>query len=304
MSLSLGRITAGLRVRDRSHDALRRRVLRLSSPFSIRRQLRRLAQARADPGKTVRFAVLGDCEPGRFRVTRALFGSPGAFQRLMAAIAEREPEFLLQLGDMVSRGTLRNYERLFETLAELDPAFPFLPVPGNHERRSPHLRSDSRLFRACFGKSNYAFDHGPARFVAVDTSDRRLTRLQLSWLDRVLRTPLRKLVFTHFPPRPLREWTSVLRVPMAAGFRKGAEAFVRLASAHRVDRVYVGHIHALASTRHGGVGYVLSGAGGSPLYPWPVGERRHHFLIVRAGPRGIREEVRYLDGSSKPLVPS
>jgi len=230
-----------------------------------------------------------------------MFGAPGVFPRLMELISDDGVEFVVQLGDMVSRGTLSNYARLFATLAEFNRRIPFLPVPGNHERSSPHLRSDSRLFRAFFGKSNYAFDRGPARFIVLDTSDRRLTQLQLSWLDRALRTPLKKLVFSHFPPACIRGWTSMLRIPIPACFRKGAEAFAKLVSERSVDRVYVGHIHALACTRHRGVQYVLSGGGGSPLYPWPAGERRHHYLLVSVNKLGVSEEVRYLDGTSRSL---
>jgi hypothetical protein len=46
------------------------------------------------------------------------------------------------------------------------------------------------------------------------------------------------------------------------------------------------------------VRYVLTGGGGSPLYPGPVKERFHHFLTVDDGPDGLVETVHRSDGTS------
>jgi hypothetical protein len=54
---------------------------------------------------------------------------------------------------------------------------------------------------------------------------------------------------------------------------------------------------------HEGVTYVLSGGGGSPLYPSTSLARLHHYLEVEAGPEGVRETVRPLNGGSFPLRP-
>jgi len=49
------------------------------------------------------------------------------------------------------------------------------------------------------------------------------------------------------------------------------------------------------------VKYVLTGGGGSPLYPGPVKQRLHHWLSVEAGPEGLVETVHAADGSTFPL---
>lgn len=56
-----------------------------------------------------------------------------------------------------------------------------------------------------------------------------------------------------------------------------------LMSLNKVARVYMGHIHGLGTLERGGVKYVLTGGGGSPLFP---------------GPAGLVETVHAADGSS------
>lgn len=73
---------------------------------------------------------------------------------------------------------------------------------------------------------------------------------------------------------------------------------------HRVDRVYMGHIHALGTAVIDGVRYGLTGGGGSPLYPLPPGYptlREAHSIEVAVSPESIEETVHLLDGSTFPL---
>ena len=167
---------------------------------------------------------------------------------------------------------------------------------GNHDRRFPHGRSDSRLYRALFGRTNYAFDRGPCRFVVVDSSARRVTPGQLRWLDRVLDTRGPKFVFTHIPPETVCNWSRYSAAGAVASFRHGAREFTGILSRRRADRVYLGHIHAFGVQDFEGVRYVLTGGGGSPLFPSGVGDRFHHYLVVSAGPAGITETLHCRDG--------
>src|SRR5206468_10340739 len=135
-----------------------------------------------------------------FWISRALFNIPGVFERQIRAIQGQPIDFSVQLGDMVSRGIASQYRTFFKTLNRLRPEKPYLTVIGNHDRFAPNRRSDADLYRTCFGKTNYFFDHGGVRFVVLDTSKRALTGHQLKWLDLALRTDHRKIVFTHIPP--------------------------------------------------------------------------------------------------------
>jgi hypothetical protein len=65
----------------------------------------------------------------------------------------------------------------------------------------------------------------------------------------------------------------------------------------------MGHIHAFWAADHRGVRYIISGGGGSPLYPLPPGypkKRFAHTLNVAVGPSGLVETVVPYKG--KPFV--
>lgn len=270
----------------------------LSAPWRTKRQLARLGAVKRYPKESFRFAVLGDAEPGRFWVWRKLFNRPGVFETQVRRVQAEACDFTVQLGDMVSRGTEENYLAFFESLSSWEVSTPYLSVIGNHDRRFPHGVTDSETYRSCFGPVNYAFDRGAWRFVSLDTSAHRVTPSQLRWLDRVLDTPQRTAVFTHIPPAVLREWTDYGGARGVGGFKNGARELTDLLSRRRVSRVYMGHIHAFGVQDYKGVRYILTGGGGSPLFPCGVKDVFHHYLVVEAGPDGIGETVRFADGRS------
>ncbi|MFC1680053.1 hypothetical protein ACFL2T_07585, partial [Elusimicrobiota bacterium] len=53
--------------------------------------------------------------------------------------------------------------------------------------------------------------------------------------------------------------------------------------------VYFGHIHGFGVQDFSGVRYVLTGGGGSPLFPSGARDRFHHYLVVSVGPDGVSE---------------
>lgn len=277
---------------------LRRHVRSLSSPWRTDAQLEKLAQTPRAESESFRFTVIGDAEPGRFALWRLLFNVPGVFTRLLKDSARRGADFTVQLGDMVSRGTMRNFLEFFKTLAGVGPEKPYLTVIGNHDRRKPHGVSDNQLYRSLFGKTDYFFDHGGTRFVTVDSSAGRLTADQLRWLDAALDTAKRKIVFTHMAPAVIKPWGKGGGDKSWGGFKEGSAEFADLVSRRKVERVYVGHIHGLRFKEFRGVRYVITGGGGSPLFPGGVRNNFHHYLTVEVTPDGIRETVHKADGTS------
>lgn len=268
----------------------------LAAPLRTEVQLSRLQERPRAPGQRFRFTVIGDAEPGRFWFSRVLFGVPGVFRRLLRRADASGSDFIVQLGDLVSRGVRANFRRLFKGLRDATPATPFLTIIGNHDRHAPHGVTDSRLYRRYWGATDWVLDRGDWRFIALDTSAGRLTDKQLAWLDSVLVPGKRFIVFTHIPPAPLGEFTDFGALKGVGGFKRGAARFMSLMSERRVERVYMGHIHGLGVVRRGGVTYVLTGGGGSPLYPVKI-RRLHHALEVEVGPDGIHEIVRPLDAA-------
>jgi 3',5'-cyclic AMP phosphodiesterase CpdA len=286
---------------SRKREAAALRLAKLAAPWRTRLQLDALSRSGRQSGERFRFAVLGDAEPGRFWIFRKLFNRQGVFETQLRRVQASSVDFSMQLGDMVSRGIQRNYLRFFRQLGRNGVRIPYLTTIGNHDRRFPHGRCDADYYRSFFGPTNYLFDHAGIRFVSLDTSLQRVTPRQLAWLDRALDAPGRKIVFTHVPPAGLGEWTRFAGAQGVGGFKTGAARMMSLFSKHRVDRVYMGHIHAFGVQDVDGVRYVLSGGGGSPLFPVGKSDVFHHFLTVEVGPDGVTDTLHPLHGRPVPL---
>jgi predicted phosphodiesterase len=268
----------------------------MAARFRTERQLRRLSRLPTASGDRVSFAVLGDAEPSRFWIYRKLFNREGVFHDQMVDLQSQPLTFTVQLGDMVPKGTLAHYESFIRGLRRVWSGRPYLTVCGNHDRSRPNGKSHSTLYRSLFGRSNYLFDHGGVRFVVLDSSAKRVTKAQLKWLRMALDVPGRKIVFTHMPPVQLSLWGGVGKVHELGGFIGGAREFAAIVSAAKVSRVYMGHVHAFGVQDHGGVRYVLTGGGGSALFPSGNDDRFHHYLTVEISPSAIKERVHMLDG--------
>lgn len=275
--------------------------------------LARLASRPA--GEPFLFGVLGDVERGRFWWERIFSPEKAAFVDQWRALQAAGAAFVLQLGDFVSEGDAESY-REHVAVVEREATRPLLRCPGNHDRSRPNGAADKNLYDAVFGARDYHFDHGGWRFISLDSSDRGLTGAQLAWLKTALAVPGPKVVFTHVPPdyiksiTPLKEvgaleeWSAdkaaedeqkgYLRDFFTNYFKDGSPEFEELVTNGGVKAVYMGHIHAFWAADHRGVRYVISGGGGSPLYPLPPGypkKRFAHTLRVAVTPAGLVETV-------------
>lgn len=274
-------------------------------------QLADLGRRQPDPKSAFSFAVIGDSEEGRFFFQR--WWSPGrdAFERQLKSVTGRGADFVMQLGDFVSKGTEKNYRRHVEFLKQ-NLRVPLLHVIGNHDRSKPNGEADKSLYKALFGETDFYFDYNGWRLVAFDSADYRVTDAQLDWLDRTLDTPQRKLLFLHIPPIYLHGRIISKKPAEPQGvlkpegyFTQGAERFREIVKKRRVERVYFGHIHAYGTAMVDGVGYVLTAGGGSPLYPLPPGYpqlKPAHYIWVEIGPKGLTETVHTMDGETFPVV--
>ena len=268
---------------------------------------------------TFAFGVVGDAEPGRFAWERVFNPGADAFVRQWNALQSRGPDFVLQLGDFVSEGDPDHYRAHLRALSG-NLSRPIFHTVGNHDRSRPNGAADKRCFEAVFGQGDYFFDHSGWRFVSLDSSDRAVTGPQLAWLEAVLSVPGPKVVFTHVPPAylgGLDSLTEPASVDAAADpghsylydfftnyFVEGSEEFRRIVESSGVKAVYMGHIHAFWAAESNGVRYVISGGGGSPLYPLPKGyptRRFAHTLWVEAGPNGLTETVLPMSGGAFPI---
>jgi len=267
----------------------------------------------APSGPSFSFGVIGDAEHGRFWWERIFSPEKAAFVNQWRALQDAGVDFALQLGDFVSEGNAEHY-RAHVKVVEAEAVRPLLRCVGNHDRSRPNGDADKVLYDAVFGARDYFFDHGGWRFVSLDSSDRGVTASQLAWLGAALAVPGPKVIFTHVPPdyiksiEPLKEvgaleeWSidaqdeqkGYLRDFFTNYFKDGSSEFEELVSNGGVKAVYMGHIHAFWAADHRGVRYVISGGGGSPLYPLPPGypkKRFAHTLRVDVTANGLVETV-------------
>ncbi len=278
-------------------------------------------------GETFTFGVIGDAEHGRFWWERVFSPEKASFVNQWRALQASDADFTFQLGDFVSEGDVDHY-REHVALVEREAVRPLLRCVGNHDRSRPNGAADKNLYDAVFGARDYYFDHGGWRFVSLDSSDRRVTAAQLAWLKTTLAAPGPKVIFTHVPPDYIKsiaplgevgeletlspnkkardEQKSYLDDFFTNYFKNGSPEFEELVSNGGVKAVYMGHIHAFWAADHRGVRYVISGGGGSPLYPLPPGypkKRFAHTLRVTAGPSGLVETVVPYKGTPFVLPP-
>ena len=291
----------GVRSAERAVKRARSEIQKFNDRWRTRKHLDRLERSPRAQNETFRFAVIGDAEPGRFWFQRLFFGQKGVFTRHMKRVRDRPVDFTIQLGDMVSRAKARNFRAFFNQIRAAGYEKPFLTVAGNHDRHAPHGKTNAVMYNAIFGRRNYWFDRGGARFIILDTSDARLTARQIAWLDRILATDKKTLIFTHMAPITPRTLAATHSLLKHGGFSNGAQAFLDVLRSRGADRVYFGHIHGFGSLTIDGTRFVLSGGGGSPLYPSPWIERTYHFLEVSVGPDGIQDNVYPLDAPPFPI---
>ena len=214
-----------------------------------------------------------DADHARFAVVADLGSGDDAERAVARGIQAWEPEFVVAPGDIVyNHGGWDEFgPRFFEPYAPLLGQVPFYPALGNHDVRT----EDGAPYLAAFalpqepgGERYYAFDHGPARFWALDsTQSLRPGSAQAEWLarDAAASAARWKIAFFHHPP-------------FSTGLHGGHGAIRRdlvpLLARLGFDLVLNGHDHHYERFHpQDGVTYVITGGGGGLLYRATGGPR-------------------------------
>ncbi len=132
-----------------------------------------------DKERAVRFVVLGDTQ----------FGYRGVFERMTHEINMLQPDFVIQVGDLIN-GYTYDKEKLYDEWdqykSQIEPlSMPFYPVPGNHDVVTPE---SEEVYGDVWGtdKYYYSFDAGPVHCIVLDTywqeEDDRIAEWQVEWL--------------------------------------------------------------------------------------------------------------------------
>ena len=209
------------------------------------------------PNRRYDYDVMGrDAGKGSFKsapetrasFTFAVFGDTRSrhemHQRVVDALVQESPDFVVHTGDLVSDGReLEQWPRFFQIEKELLRRAAFFPVLGNHERNSPRFHEFFDI-----ESPYYSFAWGAAHFTllnsdvgnAVKSAEERAAwwAEQVRWLEEDLakaRGADFRFVVLHHPPM-----TAVKR---RLGQNEHVQELIPLFERHRVHAVFAGHDH-------------------------------------------------------------
>ncbi len=231
---------------------------------------------------TYTFVVFGDSRNNRFFAEEI-------FRRAMT----EKPTLCFHTGDLVRGGTVQEYLDNHLPLLEISDPVPVFCVPGNHERGDRH---DFAAYEAIYGGTRFSFDYGPCRFVGLNVSEKVcVTKSDLEFMDTELGKPgaTHKFVYFHVPPLYF-EAEIVERA--RRGFTWNAEEFREILKRHKVNEVFMAHIHGYATVMLDDVRYTLTAGAGAPLSKRLSEENRvYNYVVLKVGPDGVHQEVVYFD---------
>ncbi len=257
--------------------------------FNFENQMKKLGKNPNSADGSYRYVVMGDS-----RSNRDLWSN--MVKHIDTLVPK--PAFVINSGDIVPRGYAQEFHEYYIPPL-LNTEIPFFVAIGNHETGDDDMAHE---YRYLFGDKslNYYFDYGQARYVFIDnTSIAGSPERTLEWLDKTLaETPqgYYKCVAAHKPPKNIDKWA------YHAWGDEESKLFTGLMTKHHVSEVYLGHIHAYSTAKHGGVNYTISGGGGAGLHDrYGPGGNVHHYIICDVAPDGIVKQrvVRFYDTTKK-----
>ncbi|HUS66014.1 MAG TPA: metallophosphoesterase [Kofleriaceae bacterium] len=240
-------------------------------------------------GAPVRFAVYGDMRGGH-----------RTHARIVEALLEEAPDFVVVTGDMVLRGTDEGgWQKFFEITRDLIGRIPYYPAAGNHDMGTAgdEARRMNEIFPLPAAPARpawahwYSFDVAGVHVVMLD-SNAYEHQAQLDWLKADLaaaRAAGARAIFAAVHDGPYSRGNH-------GGSAIARERYVPLLTGAGVVMLFAGHDHIYQRGEAGGLRYIVSGGGGAPLYAQRCGvrgkprcdvadglakfSREHHYVMV------------------------
>ncbi len=247
-----------------------------------------------------------EIEPFHFVVLGDTRTRHDVHQKVVDEIIKEDPLFVVNSGDLVSRGnSMPNWEKFFSITDSLINNVPYFTVLGNHEQDSPNYYD---FFSVPSKESYYFFSVGDALFIVMDMEgpdynapaylkgearddfwyniSKDYFEREKAWLENLL--TLNKdagYIFVFFHPTfySIKE-SRVEEAEIRRAF--WGDIFER----HGVTAIINGHDHHYHHAEHGGTHYITSAGGGAPLYetnaiqPETVHYKKiEHFMRIDVG---------------------
>jgi len=210
------------------------------------------------------------------------------------AIEEEQPHFVLNTGDLVNNGTIKEEWYNFFEASPFTHNSTLYPVLGNHEYyATPYFK----YFSLPNNERWYSFDFGPIHFIGLDSNYRNVKRpAQLLWLIKELKTNDKPftIVFFHHPLYSSGNHGSYIPLRFLWG------TFFQL---NKVDIVFNAHDHSYERGKVLNVNYIVTGGGGGPLYDvgsswWTIySEKTYHYCLIEANESKLSFQAIKPDGA-------
>ncbi len=238
------------------------------------------------------FVVVGDNQSG-----------DGAYEKLVAMIVERRPDFVINIGDVIAKpGDKQEWENFWKMSKPI--AVPYFLCVGNHDVHPKIVRSEKTYKEQVDLPGNklyYSFTAGNSLFIVLDSflegQERRITGEQLVWLEGVLANfrQKHKFVFLHHP----------LYTDLAKGHRahdsldkypESRDVLESLLARYKVDAVFAGHEHYYERRTVDGIAHVITGGGGARIFDREEDGGFFHFVKVTVDGNAVKAEVVDING--------
>ncbi len=203
-------------------------------------------------------------------------------QRIVNRMIQEDPLFVVNTGDLVSRGnSMEDWEHFFRINDQLMRHVPYFTVLGNHEQNSENYFN---FFTLPGNESYYFFSVGNALFIVLDMEgpdysapiylegekadafwtniSKKYFEKEKEWLENILTlNDDAGYIFVFFHPTFYS-----IKASRVADAELRREFWGDIFERHGVTAVLNGHDHYYHHAEHGGTHYIVTAGGGAPLY--------------------------------------
>jgi 3',5'-cyclic-AMP phosphodiesterase len=184
---------------------------------------------------------------------------PNLMNRVLAEIAEYEPDAVLCTGDLTNEGFKQEYRAAATYFRQIRQ--PFHVIPGNHDSRNVGYLH----FEELFGERHWCRDIGPVRIVAVDSSEPdlnegRIGREHYDWIRTSFDCDAELKVFAlhhHLIPVPgtgrerstVQDAGDILELLLSAGCDLVLTGHKHVPHVWRLEHIYIANAGTVSSLR-------------------------------------------------------